>query len=283
MKNVFIIIILIANILFISCNKSGHHNSIKQALIFHSSFDLTTEADYSFGESGLYTRTALDNPAVEGFDTEIIKIEQDAGKFGGALRKISVLPDGHRVFYPARDNVAYSDNTWGGAVSYWLNLDPNADLPRNYCDPIQFMNRRFNDASIWQDFTGDKPRDLRVGMFPDGKDNINTNKIPEEQQPVYRLNNPGWKRGEWHHLVISWDNINSEKPDAVCTLYLDGKNIGGITGKTSRFTWDLERTQINVGVNYVGLMDDLAIFNRALTESEVLYLHGLENGIHDIR
>ena len=284
MKNVIAQLLLIISFLFCSCGQYWHRTALRQDLTFHASFDESTEADFALGERELFTRTALNQPAAEEYDTEKIIIEPDSGKYGGALHFETVLPDGHRVFYPASDNVAYSDNSpWGGTVSYWLNLELNTDLPRKFCDPVQFMNRRFNDAAIWQDFTGDTPRDLRVGMFPDGKDNINTDKVPEEEQPVFRLKNPDFKRSEWRHIVITWDNINSGKQDGVCTVYLDGENIGRISGKTMRFTWDLDRTQINVGVNYIGLMDDLAIFNRALSEREVLYLHGLRNGILDIR
>jgi hypothetical protein len=241
------------------------------------------EADYSRGEPGLYTRPSPDTPATPGYDAEKIYIEEQSGKFGGAVRFDPVLPEGHRVFFRSAGNVAYSETAWGGAVSYWLNLDPNIDLPRNFCDPFQFFGQKYNDAAIWQDFTDDKPRDFRIGFFPDGPDNANTNNIPEEKQPVCRMSDPGFKRGEWHHVVVTWDNINSGRPDAVCMVYFDGVKIGEISHRLTRFTWDHDRAQLNIGANYVGLIDDFAIFGRVLTGDEIQYLFELENGVNDIR
>ena len=276
-------IILLSCILFVSCGLPEQQSALQNALTFYASFDYSTEADFALGVGHLHTRTAWNKPDSLGYDERLIGIDSVAGKFAGALRFRGALPDGHRVFYPTKSNVAYKDTAWGGTVSYWLNINPNTDLPGNYSDPVQFFGRRFNDAAIWQDFTGDKPRDLRIGMFPDGPDNANTSNVPEEQQPVFRFVNPDWKRGEWHHVVITWNNINSGRADAICTLYIDGRRIGEIKDKRQRFTWNLDRAVINVGVNYVGLIDDLAIFSRSLTNDEVQYLHGLSNGVKGLQ
>jgi hypothetical protein len=45
------------------------------------------------------------------------------------------------------------------------------------------------------------------------------------------------------------------------------------------FTIDPEKMTIRLGVNCVGLFDDLAIFNRALTGAEIQTLTGLPAGI----
>ena len=46
--------------------------------------------------------------------------------------------------------------------------------------------------------------------------------------------------------------------------------------------WNVEKAGIYVAVNYVGLLDELALFNRAITASEVALLHktpGLLSGL----
>ena len=45
------------------------------------------------------------------------------------------------------------------------------------------------------------------------------------------------------------------------------------------FTWDVQNTAIALGLSYIGLLDELAIFNRALTEQEVRAVFALEKGI----
>jgi hypothetical protein len=37
--------------------------------------------------------------------------------------------------------------------------------------------------------------------------------------------------------------------------------------------WDLERTRIYLGFEYLGLLDEFALFNRWLTQAEVEALH----------
>jgi hypothetical protein len=53
-------------------------------------------------------------------------------------------------------------------------------------------------------------------------------------------------------------------------LYIDGRKMGEVKGRALGMEWDVERSGIYVAVNYVGLLDELATFNRALTGDEVL-------------
>ena len=52
-----------------------------------------------------------------------------------------------------------------------------------------------------------------------------------------------------------------------------------MTGIDEPFTWEIQQAAIRVGVSYVGLFDDLALFNRALTASEVSALYALGGGV----
>ena len=54
------------------------------------------------------------------------------------------------------------------------------------------------------------------------------------------------------------------------------------TGIVEPFTWDLSAGAIRLGVNYVGLYDEVSMFNRALTPDEVQALHELEGGVADL-
>ena len=44
------------------------------------------------------------------------------------------------------------------------------------------------------------------------------------------------------------------------------------------FTLDVARNAIRLGVNYVGLFDEVAVFNRALTDDEIKTLNSLGQG-----
>ena len=41
--------------------------------------------------------------------------------------------------------------------------------------------------------------------------------------------------------------------------------------------------EIRVGVNYVGLLDEVSVFNRALTNGEVQTLYALPKGVSELR
>jgi hypothetical protein len=80
-------------------------------------------------------------------------------------------------------------------------------------------------------------------------------------------------------VAFTFEHFNTGKPDGVVTLYLDGRPITRIPARQQTFTWDLEKTYIMMGIGYLGLWDELAIFNRALTEAEVGQLYALPNGV----
>jgi hypothetical protein len=82
-----------------------------------------------------------------------------------------------------------------------------------------------------------------------------------------------WKAGDWHHVVLSWQNFDSGKEDAVSTLYIDGKRIGAVKDRALAMDWDVEKAGIYFAVNYIGLLDELGLFGRALSEEEVGLLH----------
>jgi hypothetical protein len=66
-------------------------------------------------------------------------------------------------------------------------------------------------------------------------------------------------------------------------LYLDGVLQGKTPVISEPFGWDLDRAAIRLGVNYVGLFDDLSVFDRELSEQEVKTLHQLKDGVKSLK
>ena len=62
-------------------------------------------------------------------------------------------------------------------------------------------------------------------------------------------------------------------------LYLDGKPRGVLAARRQTFTWDLGKTDIMLGLSYIGLFDELSLFKRLLSDAEVAALHALPGGV----
>jgi hypothetical protein len=253
-------------------------NDLMKALSFYASFDVEVRGDVGGGELTLDTRS--NHPTEKGqfvfekgFDAKVFRIAREKGIHGGAMEVIDVLPNNSRVFFPVKGNLAFKKGGWGGAVSVWCNTDPNKLLKTKFCDPIQITQKGANNGGIWFDFNDGKPRDLRHGAFPALAEGDKPLSEDDPKAPMVRVPKIDWKSGEWHHVVLTWQNFDTGKPDAVSSLYIDGKLIGEIKDRTIAMNWDADRAGVYVGVNYIGLLDELALFNRVLTTDEVKQLH----------
>ena len=164
---------------------------------------------------------------------------------------------------------------WSGTISFWLQLDPELDLEPGFCDPIQVTDKAYNDSAIWVDFTkDDKPRHFRLGVFGALKawnpSNISPDKNPDFTNRLVVVKRPPFARNRWTHVAITHARLGSGAGEA--ELYLDGTLQGAAPKIAEPFEWDIGNGAIRLGVNYVGLMDDVAIFRRALTATEIASL-----------
>jgi len=252
------------------------------ALTFHASFDEGTEADFALGDPLLYTAPSWDesDQAQPGLGNPDVEIVPDLGRFGGALR--FNRRNTTAIFYRAEEKVAYSEDDWSGTISFWLSLTPGEDLEPGYCDPIQITDQTYNDAAVWVDFTNANPRRFRLGVFGDlevwNPEGLSSDEHPDFERRLVAVDDPPFRRGEWTHVVISYSGLGSDS-GGTARLYLDDELQGVTEGIVEPFSWDLLRAQIRIGVNYVGLFDELALFDRSLTEDEVSALHRLGEGV----
>jgi hypothetical protein len=247
----------------------------KKSLTFHASFDKGLDADFAVGDKRIYTAPSYKaqmeaKPGLDHPDVAVVP----GGVTGSALRfgKKNVKA----IFYQGERNVPFREGDWTGTISFWLNLDPDQDLEPGFCDPIQVTDKAYNDSAIWVDFTrDDKPRHFRLGVFGELKvwnpNNLPSDKNPDFPKRLITVTKPPFRRGAWTHVVITHTGLGSGK--GVAKLYLDGKLQGTTETIAEPFRWDPSRAAIRLGVNYVGLWDELAIYSRALTDREVAALH----------
>lgn len=257
--------------------------NLRKALTFYASFDTGVNADFAAGDSRMYTvpnRNARDS-ARAGLHKPDISRQEGKGKYGYGLQ-FTERSKGY-IYYPGDKNIAYSKEDWNSAISFWLSLDPAADLEQGFCDPIQITDVSYNDAAIWVDFTEDNPRDFRLGVI--GDRNIWNPEGLEDEEDLFLpqlapVNNPPFATGKWTHILINLSGLNTQKGEA--SLYMNGELKSVRSDITDPFTWELDRSNIYIGLSYIGLMDELSIYNRNLTENEIKMLYSLENGVQTI-
>ena len=245
--------------------------SLREALAFHAPFDGSADAVVQRGDGRVYTTESLARKEwTLGIQRPDVSIVKGAGVRGDCIRFADKSP---KVICYKGEVLPRYEQKISGTVGFWMRLDPDKDLKPGYCDPIQITEKTWNDAAMFVDFDKDLPRDFRLGMFSDLKywnpDNVPWEKWPVEKRPMVTVKNPGFTREAWKHVAFSFEDINAGDPKSTqSSLYLDGKLQGVLQGPM-RFTWDPTKTAIMIGIEYIGDMDELMIFNRPLNAQEL--------------
>ena len=259
--------------------------ALRSALVFHAPFDTTADAAFAKGDPRVYTaadraKRANSTPGLP--PVEDTRIVADAGRFGGALEfRRKIKP---QVFYRGGENLGYQPKHWQGAVSFWLRLDPDRDLEPGYCDPVQFVGQAWNEGNLFVEFSKDHtPRHFRFAIMAVTRfwnpQNRKWEEMPEPERPMTAVHRPPFTRERWTHVLVTFAGINSGAADGRGTLYLDGRKQGDFSGWNHTFNWDVSQSAVTVGLAYVGLIDDLAVFNRELNDAEAAALFALPRGV----
>jgi Concanavalin A-like lectin/glucanases superfamily len=259
--------------------------TLRKTLAFHASFDGGVDAVHAAGDRALYWAPSSKQrqEARPGLpDSGEVVLARGEGRFGDALRftkKRSPI-----VFFKGARNMPYQRENWSGSVSFWLSVDPAADLEPGFCDPVQITPRAWNDGAFFVEFEK-RPESIpfRLGVYADlavwNPQNRRFADIPQDERPLVTVDKPPFARGKWTHVVFTFERFNTGRPDGLVRLYLDGRAEGALSPRQQTFTWDAETTAIGLGLSYIGLIDELSIFDRALAEREVRSLYALNKGV----
>lgn len=272
--------------LLASCN-SDRGSELANHLTFYASFDDGFEADIALGDPTLYIAPSLSRAAeeLEPYDgqNDLGRIVEDEGRYGNAL--YLDLPYDPILFYRGDNNMPYLEQNWSGSVSFWMKLDP-ADLAPGYSDPIQITSRGWNDGALFVDFTDEDPRIFRFAIFPDREvwdpEKRDWNDVPIEERPMVDVPEPPFSNDRWTHVAFTFNNFNTGNSDGVVNCYLDGQLFDTLSGREKTITWTPGRVAIWLGYNFRGYLDELSIFDRSLTDDEILQIYELENGIRGL-
>jgi hypothetical protein len=259
---------------------------LRKALLFHAGFDSGPKADFATGDPQLYTSPDRKRtPAQPGLHAgDAIELSASEGKFGGALsfkRKTK-----EQVFFKGGGNLGFKSKDWSGSCSFWMRLDPDKDLEPGYCDPLQFVGQAWGEGNMFVEFSKDHtPRHFRYAIMAITRLwNPNNEKWEEmKNRPMVAVEKPPFSRAHWTHVCFTFGNANTGEKNGWGRLYLDGKKMGEFSGWQNDFNWEVDQSALTLGLNYVGLIDDVAVFNRPLTDAEVTNIYALKRGIAELR
>jgi hypothetical protein len=154
------------------------------------------------------------------------------GKVGNAMN----MPEPSSSFATILDNQIF--HTSSGSVEFWFSaalFSPTADT---------IILDKLNDYKIYVDTSNN------LHALVDGSLDLTSVSAMITGD-------------KWHFVVLTWDGSDS-------WLYLDGDEIDSKSGSVSVGSEDIYiGTFEGLGYNYAGLFDELAIYNRALTPTEI--------------
>lgn len=259
------------------------NDALARSLTFHASFDKGLDADFSRGDKTCSVRNSKGVVPAELNDE--LKLTPDAGRFGSGLH--FTKKGGTRPQFKGAGVLGYNDKSWSTTVSVWLRLDPDKDLEPGYCDPVQIVGDDSKKGFIFLEWSKDEtPRFFRYAIRPLfhiwNPTNVQWADIPFEKRPMVQVAKAPFSREAWTHAVFTVDKINDRAAKPSGRLYLNGESKGTIEGWDLTFGWNPDAVQLVLGAAYVGHLDDLSVFDRALTEAEVKQLFALKNGAGEL-
>ncbi len=253
---------------------SANREALTAALHFHATFDGDANASVFATNGAILTADSLERKKlVPGIQRSEVSVARGEGKYRDCLRFTGKAKE---VICFAGTEMHYAEQDWSGSVSLWMRLDPDKDLLPGYCDPLQITQHAWNNGAFFVDFDKDLPRDFRLGVFSDlthwNPKNIPWEQWPVDKRPMVTVKKPPFSRSEWTHVVFTFDDINaSGGSPSTARLYVNAE-LQGTIQQPLVYKWDLSKVAIMLGIDYIGDLDDLMIFRRALTQQEVMYL-----------
>ncbi|MBA4147316.1 MAG: LamG domain-containing protein [Verrucomicrobia bacterium] len=283
------VLLSLAAVCFSGCaSPQPSEQILRKHLTLYASFDHGLDADYAAGDKQLYgtahrAKPQLGKPGLP--EGDAIQVAKGEGRFGDALRftkKSDAI-----VYFKGAKNFDYQATNWNGSFSFWLKLDPDNDLEPGYCDPVQVAAGNWANGVFFAEFSKDEtPRHFRFALRPLlpiwNPNNVGWEKIPAKERPMVQIEKTPFSREVWTHVVFTFNNANTGEKNGIGKLFLNGESVGEFRDWDLSVNWQPENILLNIGVFYVGLFDDFALFNRALTDNEVKMIYRQENGLHGI-
>lgn len=226
------------------------------ALIWATPTSAVKIAHYTFEEGS--GNTVYDTSG-NGFDGTIDGVDWTEGYYGSGLEF-----DGSSYVELPGEDMGLTAET--GSVAFWVNSDEPDTIYTLFWGGDNTTGGGFGDENELHIHLEQAADDVwaggEVGFYIEGTGHLASD--PDSAIGSAPVNPTQINDEQWHHIVCIWD-------DGDMSMYIDGEFIHSDDGSTV----DFEMTYIYLGQMasgtryFTGLMDDVQIYNHALTETEV--------------
>lgn len=258
--------------------------SLDAYLLFYSSFDDTTDVNL-FGPDNnagwIYTAESTRRAQVL-MNNRCPEVSIAAGE--GKLRDCLKFSDRSKqvLFYQASPNLVLPRKNWAGTVSFWLKPEI-ASSAKGTCYPVQLCDGDWNHGGFFVRFLGEPLSRFEFGVVSSG-DGSQTFDSPDDL-PKERVLSTSVESGripeeEWTLVTFSFENVNPDGDHKTLSkLFLNGELAGQIQ-QPLQVLW-MQPNALNnehdaaifLGIHYVGSIDELRVYRRALSETTLKRLH----------
>ncbi|MEU1729393.1 DNRLRE domain-containing protein [Nonomuraea sp. NPDC005692] len=190
----------------------------------------------------------------------------------------NLLADGWKVRWRARATAGDRASAWSDWQLFAVDVtDPGEEPLAQTTGPVLRTDQSFTVASWlrWSDKEGNfsvaeqrgtHQAPFRLGNTPD-HGLVFTMPSADAADPTIQGIQSGVEPpvGEWFHLAGTYDAATK-----TATLYLNGSQIG--TNQLAQQTWHAE-TPMRIGSSMAGSVDDMKLFQRALSSTDIADLH----------
>jgi hypothetical protein len=222
-------------------------------LIFHASFDKGLDADFAKGDGRAGVQSGLECVVPDGIH-------------GSCLR----LSENGSVSYYTGGNF----NAGEGALSVWIN--PARSQPLEKIKSLKWWAGSY----FWTEFNFTDYNRFSFGMdLPKNDSGIFNTFFQTEnggvsasgERPAFRHSAVESVAGEWHHVAATWKKGGGEEGKDRRVFYFDGAPRNAVSDAALP---PVVRGVMTLGCfdpsrQYYGLLDELRIYNRALTAQEI--------------
>ncbi|MBL8843097.1 MAG: neutral/alkaline non-lysosomal ceramidase N-terminal domain-containing protein [Planctomycetes bacterium] len=263
-------------------------SAMLDALTFAATFDRGLDAEVARGDGRLHHGPSWGPPrhGEPGLVPSGAVTRERRGALRGQALRFQRRTD-ELLFFHGAGNTPWRARDWSGTLSFWLCAEPQGELPDGFCDPVTVTSKDWNDAGLFCEFEKREMfRHFRMGAYADLAVWNATSKpwgeLSFEEKSLAQVEAEDHFGGRWTHVAMAFERFNSGAADGVARLYLDGQLAATLSPRLQTWTWEEAAQRIVLGLNYVGWLDELAWFDRALTEGEIAALHALPGGLADL-